>query len=65
VLIGRPHIMCAACRGYYADSGWEDGLPRWALAKERGEESGIWRFHKPPHTYSVRPYHLAFGNPGS
>lgn len=53
------------CRSYYADAGWEDGLPSWALAKEKAaDESGsregpVSKYRKPPHTYSVRPYQHA------
>lgn len=61
-------VMRAALRrSYYADAGWEDGLPSWALAKERaaqeaGQQAGaLDQYRKPPHTYSVRPYQLAFG----
>lgn len=46
------------CRSYYADSGWEDGLPNWTMAKERAadESSSVAKYRRPPHTYSVRPY---------
>lgn len=52
--------FACTCRSYYADSGWEDGLPNWAMAKERGavdvESSSLAKYRRPPHTYSVRPY---------
>jgi hypothetical protein len=59
-------MSAPTCRGYYADAGWEDGLPSWALARERAaEEAGVRdavsKFRTPPHTYSVRPYQHAAG----